>query len=157
MDEQRIRQLMDLMSQSDLSEITLSEGGSTLTLRREGDQGSNASPGGLAASSETATPLTLPASAPTAAPLAIQSPTGIEVAAPLYGVLHLTPSPQEPAFVSVGSHVAQGEVLCLVEAMKMFTSVTAPFDGIVSTVLIESGQEVESGQAVMVLIPDREE
>ena len=152
MDEQRIRQLMDLLSQSDLSEITLSEGGSTLTLRREGDQGSNASPGGLAASSETATPLTLPA-----APLSIQSPTGIEVAAPLYGVLHLTPSPQEPAFVSVGSHVARGEVLCLVEAMKMFTSVNAPFDGIVSTVLIESGQEVESGQAVMVLTPDREE
>lgn len=157
MDEQRIRQLMDLLSQSDLSEITLSEGGSTLTLRREGNQFSSASPDGLAASSETATPLTLPVSAPPAGPLAIQSPTGIEVAAPLYGVLHLTPSPQEPAFVSVGSHVARGEVLCLVEAMKMFTSVTAPCDGIVSAVVVESGQEVESGQAVMLLIPDGEE
>lgn len=153
MDEQRIRQLMDLLRQSDLSEITLSEGGSTLTLRREGNQCSSASPG----ASETATPLTLPVSAPPAVALAIQSPTGIEVAAPLYGVLHLTPSPQEPAFVSVGSHVARGEVLCLVEAMKMFTSVTAPCDGIVSAVVVESGQEVESGQAVMLLIPDGEE
>ncbi|MEH3023358.1 MAG: acetyl-CoA carboxylase biotin carboxyl carrier protein subunit [Pseudomonas oryzihabitans] len=157
MDEQRIRQLMDLLSQSDLSELTLSEGGSTLTLRREGDSGSHAGPGGLAVSSGNVAPPPPAADAPQATGRDALPATGTEVAAPLYGVLHLTPSPQEPAFVSVGSRVARGEVLCLVEAMKMFTSVTAPCAGIVSTVLVESGQEVESGQAVMVLIPDGEE
>lgn len=144
MDQQRIKQLIDLLGASDLSELTLSEGGSTLTLSR----GAGAAlPGAVPALASTAPP-TAVAPAPMANPVEPATPCAHdgEVRSPLYGILHLTPAPGEAPFVVVGDTVAAGQTLCIVEAMKMFHQVKAGHPGRVLALLAEAGHEVESGQ-----------
>jgi len=68
------------------------------------------------------------------------------VTAPFFGVVHLTPSPDAPAFVSAGQEVRQGDTLCTIEAMKVFNTVTADRSGIVVEILVLPGEEVSVGQ-----------
>jgi len=68
--------------------------------------------------------------------------------APLYGVVHLQPTPGEPPFVQAGQAVRAGQTLCVIEAMKVFNEVRAERDATVEAVLVRSGQEVEAGQAL---------
>lgn len=140
MDQHRIKELIDLLSSSDLSELTLSEGGSTLHLGRQ----STSTAAQVAPAPATASV------APAAATEPVQSPIAAaacdEVASPLYGILHLTPAPGEPPFAQVGDSVKAGQTLCIVEAMKMFHQVKATADGRVQVLLAEAGQEVDSGQ-----------
>lgn len=148
MDEQRIKQLIDLLANSDLSELTFSEGGSALTIKREAS--AEALPRTTDASPVAKPAAVMPATE-VAAPLAAVEAAITEVRAPLYGVLHLTPSPDEPPFVTQGQHVAAGAMLCLVEAMKMFHQVKAPCDGVVEHILVEPGQEIEADQPLFAL------
>jgi len=143
MEQTRIKSLIELIQASDLSELSLSEGGSTLTLSRQ---------------VTTPQAAVITASLPAAvAPIAVaetEAPAAAAAAArdipsPLYGILHLTPAPGEPAFVSVGQRVEAGAVLCIVEAMKMFHQVQAPCAGVVEAVLADAGSEVESGQPLL--------
>lgn len=69
--------------------------------------------------------------------------------APLYGVVHLKPAPDEPPFVTAGIAVKAGQTLCMIEAMKIFNEVRAEHDATVEAVLVTSGQEVEAGQALL--------
>jgi acetyl-CoA carboxylase biotin carboxyl carrier protein len=64
----------------------------------------------------------------------------------MFGIVHLTPSPGDAPFVQVGDRVAEGQVLCTIEAMKMFNPVECDCQGTVSEVLVSPGSEVESGQ-----------
>ncbi len=156
MDIQKIKQLIDLLALSDLSELELVEGEHKVRLvKRVGAAASNR-PGELssgaalpaaaksthASTSDTRAALAMPAPRP--APEAV-------ITAPLYGVLHLTPSPDEPAFVKPGDWVQAGQTLCVVEAMKMFHEVKAARAGLVLAILATAGQEVESGQALFSL------
>ena len=68
------------------------------------------------------------------------------VRSPSFGVFHRTPAPDAPPFVTVGATVEAGQTLCLIEAMKVFTAITAPQAGTVEAILAESGEEVEAGQ-----------
>ena len=68
------------------------------------------------------------------------------MAAPLYGVVHLSPSPSEPAFVRVGEMVQAGQPLCVIEAMKIFNEVRAEHDAVLQEICVASGQEVVAGQ-----------
>lgn len=147
MDQQRIKELIDLLGASDLTELTLSEGGSTLTLSRHG-QAAHCTAPTTAPTATAPTQAPAPAVAPTPAEQPAQTPESVvdEVRSPLYGILHLTPSPDEPPFVSIGSQVQAGDTLGIVEAMKMFHAVKAPHAGRVEAFLAEAGQEVDSGQ-----------
>ena len=69
-----------------------------------------------------------------------------EVAAPMFGVVHLHPAPGEPVFVQPGQTVQAGQTVCTIEAMKVFNAVVAESDGIVDAVLVASGVAVEAGQ-----------
>lgn len=125
MDIQKIRQLIDLLARSDLSELELVEGELKVRLLRR-------------AGAAIAMPVPQPASAAV-------------ITSPLYGVLHLTPSPHEPAFVEPGDDVQAGQTVCVVEAMKMFHEVKADRAAKVLAVLVADGQEVEAGQALFSL------
>jgi acetyl-CoA carboxylase biotin carboxyl carrier protein len=65
------------------------------------------------------------------------------------GIVHLRPAPDRPDFVSAGSSIAPGAVVCLVEAMKTFLEVRAERGGVVDAVLVASGEEVELGQPLV--------
>ncbi len=74
-----------------------------------------------------------------------------EFQAPMYGIVHLQPSPGAPSFVRIGDTVRTGQTLCLMEAMKVFSELRAERDGTVRAVLVEAGQEVDAGQALFLL------
>ena len=159
MDLKRIKDLIDLFADTDLGELNFSEDGCQLRLvrhtvtpneHREPNIGSGArgSPANLATDvveSESATLQSVCAEAerPAAAGAKVH-PT--DVVAPLHGVLHLTPSPDEPPYVNVGDPVQVGQVLGMLEAMKMFHTLKSDVEGFVAAVLVASGSEVEAGQ-----------
>ncbi|MGZ5194491.1 MAG: acetyl-CoA carboxylase biotin carboxyl carrier protein [Ramlibacter sp.] len=143
MDLQQIKTFIDAMASSDLAEMEVSQEGWTLRLVRRAVAGAPSVPARAAGFQEAAAGRTLPIPAPEAAP------RNDEVRAPLYGVVHLQPSPGEPPFVAEGSHVKAGQTLCVIEAMKVFNEVRAERDGTVESLLVKSGQEVEAGQTLL--------
>ncbi|WP_114970919.1 acetyl-CoA carboxylase biotin carboxyl carrier protein [Rhodoferax ferrireducens] len=144
MDLQQIKALIDALTASDLSELEYQHDGSTLRLVK------NPAPADLRAPGLQAPPVSAqpaPLTGVVAAPAATAAPVApAEICSPVYGVVHLRPSPAEPPFVAVGEAVAAGRTLCVIEAMKVFNEVRAERAATVATVLVESGQEVESGQ-----------
>jgi acetyl-CoA carboxylase biotin carboxyl carrier protein len=73
------------------------------------------------------------------------------VLSPMVGVAYLTPEPNAPAFIGVGTKVEAGQTLLLIEAMKTFNPITAPRPGTVTKVLVESGDSVDQGQPLVVI------
>jgi acetyl-CoA carboxylase biotin carboxyl carrier protein len=153
MDLQKIKQLIDVLAASDLAELELVEGDHRVRLVKRVGAGAGA---GMASAPRppdvrvSAPAVPAPAPAVAAAPVAPQE-AGERVTAPLYGVLHLTPSPDAPAFVRLGDAVQAGQTLCVVEAMKMFHEVKATRPGTVTALYAAAGDEVEAGAALFQL------
>ena len=148
MDRQLIQSLIAALTESGLAELEYSTPDATLRLVRHAALGDGyvrtAEAPVQPARSEPALP---PVTAPITPPPAASAPAGpAEIAAPLYGVVHLGPSPGAAPFVQPGEAVQAGAVLCLVEAMKAFTELRAPADARVLAVLVRTGQEVDAGQ-----------
>lgn len=154
MNQEQIKMLIDAFAASDLSTLEFSENGCTLRLARQGaaplvgtvDLAPVPSPAiatTAAAGIDAIDAIDIAASLPPASPV-----PDADVLAPLYGVVHLRPAPGEPAFVQAGQTVAAGQTLCVVEAMKVFNEVHAPRGATIESVLVESGQEVDAGQAL---------
>lgn len=144
MNQEQIKTLIDSLAASDLSELEYSENGCTLRLVKQAAL-APAAPrrAGVAAQAR------VPAAdrvAPQQAHAQARVPT--ECLAPLYGVVHLQPTPAEPPFVQAGQAIRAGQTLCVIEAMKVFNEVRAERDAMVEAVLVRSGQEVEAGQAL---------
>jgi acetyl-CoA carboxylase biotin carboxyl carrier protein len=76
---------------------------------------------------------------------------GHVIAAPMVGTLYLGPSPSSPAFVKVGQKVKRGDIVCIIEAMKVMNQIEADADGIVSSILVENAQPVQYDQPIIVL------
>jgi acetyl-CoA carboxylase biotin carboxyl carrier protein len=77
----------------------------------------------------------------------------VTITAPLVGIAYRTPSPQAAPFVECGQQVTKGDVLCLIEAMKLFNEITAPFTGVVSAILFEDGTLAEYGAPLITITP----
>lgn len=87
----------------------------------------------------------------TASPLAPVSPNTFTVTAPLVGVVYRSREPGAAPFVECGQRVAKGDVLCLIEAMKLFNEITAPTTGVISAVLFEDGTLAEYGAPLITI------
>ncbi len=147
MDAKQIKEFIDAMAASNLGEMEVSHEGWTLRLSRGARAGARA----------PAAPVRPAAQAPAApsAPRA-QAPAASrshQLVAPMYGVVHLQPSPGEPAFARAGDAVEAGQLLCIIEAMKVFNEVRAERGGRLASILVPTGTEVEAGQALMVIEP----
>lgn len=142
-----IKALIDAMAASDLSEMELTRDGTLLRLVRrksaatEVPQETPAQPAQPVASRAQRQPSAPAAQATAAVPS--------EITTPLYGVVHWRPSPDAPPFVAAGQTIKAGQVVCVVEAMKVFNEIRAEHDATVLALLVESGQEVESGQPLL--------
>ena len=138
MKQEQIKTLIDALAASDLAELEYSEDGSTLRLVKQS---------ALAGAAASAARSPAVARRAPAAASALPAPTAAaECLAPLYGVVHLQPAPGEPPFVQPGQAVEAGQMLCVIEAMKMFNEVRADTTATVQAVLVQSGQEVDAGQ-----------
>ncbi|KQS74969.1 MULTISPECIES: acetyl-CoA carboxylase biotin carboxyl carrier protein [Methylobacterium] len=150
-DPELVRELANLVTETGLSEIEVEKGDLRIRVARRLEPVSVqvAAPAPLAA---VAPP---PVSAPAASsPLAPAEPARAQpgtVPSPMVGTAYLRPSPDAKAFVDVGSTVAVGDKLLLIEAMKTFNEIVAPRAGTISAIFVEDGQPVEFGEALLVI------
>ena len=152
MNLRQIRELVRLLESSGLSVLEIEEA----DLRVRLEKGQTA---GLAQSVSAALPQAVPAAlpvetAPAPAPVAdgtVDFNRLKEVKSPLVGIFYAAPSPGAEPFAGVGSRVKKGDVLCVVEAMKLMNEITADADGEVIDVCVQNGQVVEFGQILFKL------
>ncbi len=142
-----IEKLAKVLAETGLTEISLEDGEQAITLRK--DVVVTSAPQVVAAPVQAAAPA---AAAPAvAAPVAEAAPAkkGTPITSPMVGTFYKAPSPDSEPFVSVGSTVAAGDVVCIVEAMKMMNEIEAEISGKVVEICVEDGQPVEFGQVLM--------
>ncbi|HXR97882.1 MAG TPA: acetyl-CoA carboxylase biotin carboxyl carrier protein [Terriglobales bacterium] len=149
MDFESIRKLIDTLIEKHIDEFELEEEGRRIRIRRGGP------PAPSVASAPASAPA--PAAAAGAAPAAAPAPTGeeglITVSSPIVGTYYESPSPGSPEFVKVGDAVEVGQVLCIIEAMKLMNEIEAESQGEIVRKLVTNGQPVEYGQALLLLRP----
>ncbi len=139
-EEDRIRGLVDLLEETGLGELTVEENGTRITLRQQApvQQVVQAAPVAAAPAAEAA--------APTA-------PAGDVIASPMVGTFYRSSAPGEPPFVEEGQRVEVGQVLCILEAMKLFNEFKSETAGTIRRILAEDAQAVEFGQALFEIDP----
>ncbi|CAN7495247.1 acetyl-CoA carboxylase biotin carboxyl carrier protein [Pseudoxanthomonas sp. LjRoot143] len=159
MDLRKIKKLIDLLEESNLAEIEIKEGEESVRLARtpKGGYAVPAAPAPVAYAAEPRAAAPMPMSSPTEASTGGTAkagnalPDGHVVRAPMVGTFYASPSPDKPAFVSVGQSVKAGETLAIIEAMKMFNPIEADVSGTVLSILAESGQPIEFDQPLFVI------
>jgi len=148
MDISHIRKLIKLIQSSDVTEIEITEGESTVRISRQGQ----------VATIAAAPVLTEYAVAPTAiaaAPAAEEEDANEEhqVTSPMVGTFYAAASPEADDFVSEGQKIKKGDTLCIIEAMKMMNAIEAEYDGVVDAVLVSNASPLEYGQPIFVITP----
>jgi acetyl-CoA carboxylase biotin carboxyl carrier protein len=150
MDLRKLKKLIDLVEESGISELELTEGEEKVRISRQ-LQASAANIQYISAPSPTpAAPTSTPAAAE-AAPQVIAKVDGHEVKSPMVGTFYRSPSPDAKSFVDVGSTVAVGDTLCIIEAMKLLNEIEADKAGVIKAILVENGQPVEYGEPLFII------
>jgi acetyl-CoA carboxylase biotin carboxyl carrier protein len=147
-DAAAIRELAQILRETDLTEIELVDGESRLRVVR---QSIVAAPAAVTVAAPLAAAAAPVAIAAAAVPEALDADHPGAVTSPMVGVAYLSSEPGAAPFVAVGSKVAQGQTLLLIEAMKTYNQIKAPRAGTVTRVLIESGTPVEYGEPLMII------
>ncbi|MEK9535190.1 MAG: acetyl-CoA carboxylase biotin carboxyl carrier protein [Halieaceae bacterium] len=149
MDIRKVKKLIELLEESNIGEIEIKEGEESVRISRYGNQPAApvayaapapAAPAPAAAAAEAAPE----ASAPAAAPVADNA-----VLSPMVGTFYRSPSPDAASFIEVGQTVRVGDVLCIVEAMKMMNQIEADRAGTVTAIHVENGEAVEFDQPLI--------
>jgi acetyl-CoA carboxylase biotin carboxyl carrier protein len=143
MDIRKIKKLMELVEQSGINELEVREGEESIRLSK--------APAGV-----MMTPVAAPSAAPAMVPAAVSAapvqPAGHTQTAPMVGTFYRAASPDSAPFVEVGKQVAVGDVICIIEAMKLMNQIEAEKAGVVAAILVEDGQPVEFGQPLVVIV-----
>ena len=159
LDVQKVHYLVRLMKRYDLTALDLSDSTVQIRLRRRGPearpvkvaQPSAASEQAPAALAPTGSPSeTRPETVPTSVSAA---PKTVVIESPMVGTYFSSSAPDVPPFVSVGSVVHAESIVCIIEAMKVFTDIPAGVSGTIAAILVKNGQAVEFGQPLFRLIP----
>ncbi|MGL4770053.1 MAG: acetyl-CoA carboxylase biotin carboxyl carrier protein [Plesiomonas shigelloides] len=150
MDIRKIKKLIELVEESGISELEISEGEESVRISRV-----------MTAAPAVQYVAQAPAAAVAAAPAAAAAPADVKpaseamaghiVRSPMVGTFYRTPSPDAKAFVEVGQTVSVGDPLCIVEAMKMMNQIEADKAGVVKAILLENGQPVEFDEPLVII------
>jgi len=154
MDIRKVKKLIELLEQSNINELEINEGDESVRISRGGTAVTYAAapvPAPLAAALAPAAAPAAPAEAEAPAPEA-DALTGHVVKSPMVGTFYSAPAPGSPPFVTVGQTVAAGDVLCIIEAMKMMNQIEADKAGTIGAVLIEDGEAVEFDQPIVTIV-----
>src|SRR5215213_3709060 len=161
MDLQQIKQILDLVREHELSEFEIEHDGLRLKIRKDAN-GAHA----ISLPGPMPMPMTIPppgasahaahATAPTAlpAPAAADADTEIELAvvkSPIVGTFYRSSEPGTAAFVDIGTTVKKGDVLCIIEAMKLMNEIDSEYDGEVVNIYVENGQPVQYGERLFAI------
>ncbi len=148
MDIRKVKKLIELLEESDLAEIEITEGDDSVRISRH-SQAPVPPPASTQAMQLPAMPAAAGGDAIPDAPA--PQPDGTTINAPMVGTYYASPAPGAKPFVQVGSEVQVGDVLCIIEAMKMMNQIEAEQAGRIVSVLVENGEPVEFGQPLFVI------
>jgi acetyl-CoA carboxylase biotin carboxyl carrier protein len=151
MDLRKLKKLIDLVQESGVAELEITEGEEKVKIVRGGQVEVvpvAASPAPAVAPAAAAPAPTAQAPAPPAAPAA---PEGHLVKSPMVGTFYRASSPDAEPFVEVGDAVKSGQTICIIEAMKLMNEIEADHDGVIKAILVENGQPVEYGEPLIVI------
>ena len=154
MDIRKVKKLIELLEESNIDEIEIKEGEESVRISR------NSAQAVVAAAPAYAIPPPPPAPAPVAAPAPAAEPApaaapataGHVVKSPMVGTFYRAPSPTSPSFAEVGQMVKVGDVICIVEAMKMMNQIEADKAGTIEAILVENGEPVEFDQPLFSIV-----
>ncbi len=154
MDIRKVKKLIELLEESNIDEIEIKEGEESVRISRNSAQALLAAQ--QAPVYAQPAPIAAPAPAPAPAPVPAAEPAsaateGHVVASPMVGTFYRSPSPTSPAFVEVGQSVKVGDVICIVEAMKMMNQIEADHSGTVTAILVDNGEPVEFDQPLITI------
>ena len=154
MDLRKLKTLIDLVSESNVSELEITEAEGKVRIVKGGGAVVHAPMVMQAAAvpAAAAPAVSAPAAAaPAAAPAVAEEPAGHPIKSPMVGTFYRSSSPGAKPFVEVGSVVKQGDTVCIIEAMKILNEIEADQSGTVLQILCENGQAVEYGQPLFVI------
>ncbi len=152
MDIRKIKKLVELLEESDLAEIEISENDESVRLSRMPRNmpvPMYAAPQAPMAPAAAPSPEAAASSPATAEPT--PEPEGHVIRSPMVGTYYGSPNPESDQFVRLGQEIREGDVVCIVEAMKMFNQIEADVAGKVVSILVETGQPVEYDQPLMIV------
>ncbi len=159
MDIRKVKKLIELLEESNIDEIEIKEGEESVRISRNGASSGMMSapmpmPGPVTHIAPAPAPAEPAAPAPAAepAPAAPAASNGHAVKSPMVGTFYRAPSPTSDVFVEVGQSVKVGDVICIVEAMKMMNQIEADKSGTVEAILVENGQPVEFDQPLITIV-----
>jgi acetyl-CoA carboxylase biotin carboxyl carrier protein len=149
MDLRKLKTLIDLVAESDISELEVTEGEGKVRIVKSQPQYTMAMPQQMMQQAPAAMAAATPAA--TEAPAAAPADAGHKVTSPMVGTFYRAPSPGASNFVEIGSTVKEGQTICIIEAMKLLNEIECDKSGVVKAILVENGQPVEFGQALFVI------
>ncbi|MGR5288175.1 acetyl-CoA carboxylase biotin carboxyl carrier protein [Vibrio maritimus] len=151
MDIRKIKKLIELVEESGIAELEISEGEESVRISRNSPAAAPAPVQYAAAPAPVAAPAAAPAAPVAAEEAAPAVPAGHQVLSPMVGSFYRAPSPDSKPFVEVGQSVSAGDTICIVEAMKMMNQIEADKSGVVTAILAEDGQAVEFDQPLVII------
>ena len=147
MDIRKVKKLIELLEESNINELEITEGEDSVRISR-----------GVPAAAHAAQPIiaapmvAAPLAAPAAVAISNEPIAGHTINSPMVGSFYASPAPGSPAFVSVGQAVSPGDVLCIIEAMKMMNQIEADKAGVIGAILVEDGEPIEFDQPLFTII-----
>lgn len=147
-----IRELAKILKDTDLSEIEMEQGDLRVRVARNSTPMTVAhvAPAPVTVATQAAAPVSAPASVESA-PVAAPADDANAVKSPMVGTAYIRPNPESDPFITVGMSIKEGDTVLLIEAMKTFNPIKAPRSGTISAILVEDGQPVEFGEALLVI------
>jgi acetyl-CoA carboxylase biotin carboxyl carrier protein len=143
MELEELKELIELLKDTDITELQVEKEGTKVKIKRE----------------KVFTPYDMPAHKPAPVHEKItvepeeESQRLITITSPIVGTFYRSPTPEAPPFVEMGAKVTKGQVLCIIEAMKLMNEIESDTDGIVMKILVENGQPVEYGEPLFLIDP----
>jgi oxaloacetate decarboxylase alpha subunit len=156
MNLKELKELIEMLKDTDISEVEIERSGVKVRLRKGGDVTYHSvMPRMEYPPSAIVAPAVPEAAAPAAAEKTVDQAksTQIKVTSPIVGTFYRSSSPDKPSYVEVGDTVKKGQVLCIIEAMKLMNEIESESAGKIVQILVENGHPVEYGQALFVIEP----
>lgn len=153
MDIRKVKKLIELLDESGIAEIEITEGEDSVRISRYAPGAPVAPmPVAVAAPATVAAPLAAPVAAAAEVAAAPEpEEDGFEVTSPMVGTVYAASSPGAAPYVQVGDRVSEGDILCIIEAMKMMNQIEADVSGVIKSIRIQNGEPVEFGQTLFVI------
>lgn len=154
MDLRKLKKLIDLVEESGIAELELTEGEEKVKISCQPKQ-QKIAPQYIQTPQISQIPhqevIHTPSTSPIETPAPLTSSKEQQISSPMVGTFYRASSPDAGSFVEIGTSVKKGDILCIIEAMKILNEIESDKDGVIKKILIENGQPVEFGEALFVI------